>query len=240
MGVMTGINQFAELVHRARSVYDIFRALKFMTSEYRFLAFAVFRLDDLEKAGIFSNSVISNWPSEFIQAYDELKLIETSPYIEHFRNNITSFVWTLDDLVKARPASMQETTRNLFGDFGYLRGVYFSVSDTKGSRTAVAFAGDREELTATELSELGLAATLAYNRLIALNAADERPRNLLSEREIEVIQWISQGKTSSEIGIILDLSEHTVNHHFTMACKKLNAVNRAHAISTAMRLGLIR
>ena len=58
-------------------------------------------------------------------------------------------------------------------------------------------------------------------------------------RERECLRWCAEGKTSEEIGIILSLSTHTVNHYLISATKKLNAVNRVHAITTAIRLGLL-
>ena len=47
------------------------------------------------------------------------------------------------------------------------------------------------------------------------------------------------GKTSGEIAAILKLSGHTVNHYLSAACQKLGAVNRTHAVSKALRAGLI-
>ena len=61
----------------------------------------------------------------------------------------------------------------------------------------------------------------------------------LSKRELECIQWISDGKTSFEIGIILDLSENTINNYIASASKKIGAVNRAHLVSIAIRNRLI-
>ena len=61
----------------------------------------------------------------------------------------------------------------------------------------------------------------------------------ITARERECLRWCAEGKTSDEIGIILSLSTHTVNHYLISATKKLNAVNRMHAITTAVRLGIL-
>lgn len=61
----------------------------------------------------------------------------------------------------------------------------------------------------------------------------------LSNREKEVLRWASQGKTSWDISVILDISERTVNFHITSIMQKLNAVTRAHAIAVALGAGLI-
>ncbi|MCT6593234.1 LuxR C-terminal-related transcriptional regulator, partial [Pantoea dispersa] len=37
--------------------------------------------------------------------------------------------------------------------------------------------------------------------------------NDFSQRELEILNWTAEGKTSAEIYLILDISEHTVNFH---------------------------
>lgn len=55
----------------------------------------------------------------------------------------------------------------------------------------------------------------------------------LSEREEEVMRWVRLGKTNSEIADILHLSTFTVKNHMRRIYKKLNAMNRAQAVSRA-------
>ncbi len=47
------------------------------------------------------------------------------------------------------------------------------------------------------------------------------------------------GKTSSEIGTILKLSEHTISQYLTSATRKLDASNRTHAVALAAQLGYL-
>ena len=52
----------------------------------------------------------------------------------------------------------------------------------------------------------------------------------LTERELEVLRWVTLGKTNPEIGTILDLSEFTVKNHLKRIFKKLDVLNRAQAV----------
>ena len=61
----------------------------------------------------------------------------------------------------------------------------------------------------------------------------------LTQREREVLQWISAGKTSWEIGAISGLSERAINKVLSDAMIKLNAVTRTQAVVNAIRLGEI-
>lgn len=68
-------------------------------------------------------------------------------------------------------------------------------------------------------------------------STSDHPR--ITVREQSCLAWTAEGKTSEEIGIILDLSPHTVNHYLGSAARKLGATNRMHAVAKALRLGLI-
>lgn len=61
----------------------------------------------------------------------------------------------------------------------------------------------------------------------------------LSERERECLYWVSEGKTADEVSLILNVSSNTVNSYVAHAIHKLAAKNRAMAIATAIRNGLI-
>lgn len=53
----------------------------------------------------------------------------------------------------------------------------------------------------------------------------------LSSRELEILEWVRQGKTNQEIGAILDISAFTVKNHLQRVFKKLDVINRAQAVA---------
>jgi DNA-binding CsgD family transcriptional regulator len=55
----------------------------------------------------------------------------------------------------------------------------------------------------------------------------------LGPREREVLSWIVQGKTNSEIAIILNISENTVRNHAASIFKKMHVENRSAAAAVA-------
>jgi DNA-binding response OmpR family regulator len=56
----------------------------------------------------------------------------------------------------------------------------------------------------------------------------------LTEREIEVLRWVSCGKTNKDIGDILQLSPRTVNKHLEHIYIKLGVETRTAATSVAL------
>lgn len=61
----------------------------------------------------------------------------------------------------------------------------------------------------------------------------------LTPRELEVLKWIKEGKSSWEISKILNRSERVVIWHANNIMQKLEAQNRTHAVAIAMRYKLV-
>jgi len=62
----------------------------------------------------------------------------------------------------------------------------------------------------------------------------------LSKRELDVLKCLAKGMTSSQIAAELFISENTVKTHVRHILEKLEASNRAEAVSRAIQLGIIR
>jgi DNA-binding NarL/FixJ family response regulator len=61
----------------------------------------------------------------------------------------------------------------------------------------------------------------------------------LTERELEVLQLLAQGKQNKEIAAELTISERTVKFHVSAILAKLGAGNRTEAVSRAAQVGLV-
>lgn len=57
----------------------------------------------------------------------------------------------------------------------------------------------------------------------------------LSRREREVLEWVGEGKSNSEIALILGISGHTVKHHMEKIFAKLGVENRHAAMVMALQ-----
>lgn len=84
---------------------------------------------------------------------------------------------------------------------------------------------------------------LAFLRVAAMGDGEtgtaNAPASLLTAREIEVLRWVTQGKSNYEIGVILELSSLTVKNHMQKIYRKLNVHNRAQAVSRCHTLQLL-
>jgi LuxR family quorum-sensing system transcriptional regulator CciR len=68
---------------------------------------------------------------------------------------------------------------------------------------------------------------------------DPEAKFRLSPRERECLEWVSRGKSSSDIGAILGLSPRTVDSYLEKACGKLRVRTRIEAVAVSVRRGLI-
>jgi DNA-binding NarL/FixJ family response regulator len=70
-------------------------------------------------------------------------------------------------------------------------------------------------------------------------AARVRRRTALTERELQVLHRMADGKSNAEIGRELYVSEDTVKTHARRLFRKLGARDRAHAVAAGFRAGLV-
>ena len=66
-----------------------------------------------------------------------------------------------------------------------------------------------------------------------------QPQVQLSEREVEVLQLVCQGRTNREIGAALQIAETTARGHVQSIIQKLHVRDRTAAAAAGVRLHLV-
>ena len=77
------------------------------------------------------------------------------------------------------------------------------------------------------------------NRLSRSFRAPSAGNIALTDRERETLLWSARGKSSADIGVLIGVSERTVNFHIENAIRKLGVATRIQAAVKAALLGLI-
>jgi DNA-binding CsgD family transcriptional regulator len=85
----------------------------------------------------------------------------------------------------------------------------------------------------------GLAVARRKGQWEFLETSEPPTPHSLTPREREVLTWVAQGKSASEIGEILRIVKRTVDEHVQTATRKLGAANRAQAVAIALRRRII-
>jgi len=74
---------------------------------------------------------------------------------------------------------------------------------------------------------------------VAAQLADHATEDKLTTRELDVLRLIAAGNANKEIACQLSISEETVKSHVTSILSKLGANDRTHAVTIALRRGII-
>jgi len=181
----------------------------------------------------------SNYPPGWLQRYQEKNYIECDPTVAHGMRSSKPVVWN-DEFFAQTPELWAEAQ-----SFGLRHGWAQSRRDAEGTYSMLVLSRTAPPLTPDELAEKAPRLQwLVYAAHVSMQAScDEGPgaplQVELSPREVDVLRWTAEGKTSSEIADIMDISERTVNFHVNTAVAKLGACNKTSAAVRAAMLGLI-
>ena len=178
-----------------------------------------------------------------LKVYLKERYFVSDPILYHARQEFMPFAWDTaswpDKLTKKRQIIF-ESLRSIDVE----RGVAVSVRAPHQKFCVLCMSlRENARLLKTLLSEryldlfvLGIESCASIERLNA-SSSDELPR--LSQREIECLYWVGEGKTAWETARILDVSERTVNFHLANVMSKLGTHSKHRAALKAMSLGLL-
>jgi DNA-binding NarL/FixJ family response regulator len=74
---------------------------------------------------------------------------------------------------------------------------------------------------------------------ISSDLAAHLGEDALSEREIQVLRSVAQGNSNKRVAAQLGVTEETVKAHLKSIASKLNANDRTHAVTIALRRGIL-
>jgi LuxR family transcriptional regulator, quorum-sensing system regulator CviR len=179
-----------------------------------------------------------NYPDEWFELYISKKFFQIDPIIQRNFEKYDTQYWS--DTYKERKPP--KDFLDLAEDFGLKKG-YTSgkrnLKDTEGS--LFSFAGPAMGRSWRHEKILHYVIPHLHQVFARITEKPALPpaKNPLTKREKEVLKWISCGKSSWDISIILGISERTVNFHAGSIMQKLDAVSRLHAVAIAFEKKLI-
>jgi LuxR family transcriptional regulator len=183
--------------------------------------------------------MLSNYPLEWQARYASEGYLAIDPTVAHGRHSQTPLVWT-HTVFEAAP-SLWEESQSAGLRFGWAQ----SSLDAVGVGGMLSLARSHEPLSPAELASqevkmrwLVNISHLALSRLFVSELVKEAQPDLTS-REVEVLKWTADGKSSNEIADLLSISENTVNFHIKNSVAKLRTANRTAAVVRAAMLGLL-
>jgi DNA-binding CsgD family transcriptional regulator len=235
---------FIECSNRTRSLTALFELLVNCASEEGFNAVAYGALNYSEPVHLPNHqppAVALNFPTDWCDRYFERKYYTIDPVVRRAAALSGPFLWDqLADRCQLQPGERLVLEEGR--EAGLKHGVSVPLFGPFGRVSVVSFASRFDDVD--PLQRMKHLNALAWQFHVAFAEIAPHPKHgstrvELSERERDCLQWTAEGKTSWDIGMILDISENTVNFHLKKAMRKFGTASRTVAVVQAIRLNLI-
>ena len=182
--------------------------------------------------------MFSTYDERWSHRYINAGYLQVDPTVAHAVHSGVPLIWS-NEVFRDAPQMWDEAR-----SFGLRVGWAQSVFEPDAGVGMLSLARSGEPLTAAEilakdtlLQWLVQTTHRAFCRL--LGGSPLEGLEPLTRRQVEVLRWTGDGKTSDEIASILCISKPTVDFHLRNAMARLGASTKCSAAAFASRLGLL-
>jgi DNA-binding CsgD family transcriptional regulator len=182
---------------------------------------------------------MTNFPEAWIERYKAIGYADCVPIYNECRRAdrpCTLAEFKSRSLSRGAVGFLEDASR-----FGIESGAVFLLYGA-GGRRFIFFVAGREECSRLDEQSLALLRIASFQVLTCLvkdSRQEREPVTRLTERELDVLGLIAEGKSKRKVAELLSVSEASVKRHCERSFEKLGANSLASAVSKAMRLGLI-
>ncbi|RQZ65950.1 LuxR family transcriptional regulator [Burkholderia sp. Bp9004] len=183
--------------------------------------------------------ILSNYPEAWLSRYRERAYLMIDPIALHAMSSLTPIIWCDRIFATTEQRELRIGSRM----YGLSDGVSFPAHNRHGDVACVSFVrqarvSDDGDAPFDVPSWGALAANLMLDTCRRLEAM-QSDAPCLSARELEILKWVAEGKSSWDISRIVSLTEHGVLHHIRNIMKKFDVPTRRQAVLMASKFGLL-
>lgn len=235
------LDEFETVIHSEQDLATILRIVRNEARDMGVVRQGYFFIPVFDEPNSPRTNIYSvGFPDEWVKAYelDGLREIDPFPAAALARGKITFWPEVLDGLESepdlSRFARMVDECglQNCFG-------IPLYGPNNRSGFAFFDFELPREQLDQEWVFRIRAMAQMMHQRICQILDA-ERNIPVLSAREREVLDWITQGKSNGVIAEILEISPETVRTYTKRVYQKLGANDRISALLNAVKLGLLR
>ena len=179
---------------------------------------------------------------EWQRRYSDMCYHRYDPVIHECRRRANAFYWSelrLTQMLSEAESQVLDDARSFGIDEAFVEPIHKSES----SVLIVLFAANQRRQPNLELraathmlaAYYGLTGAMLYRG--DAHCRDAQPH--LTYRQLECLQWVRAGKSSTDIAEILDISAGVVDEHIANACRRLGVGTRIQAVLVASDLGYL-
>lgn len=182
-------------------------------------------------------AVLTNIPPEIMKPYEDNNQVDDNPIISHCRTSLLPIIWGAESCPKLRDLIQKET-----GSYAWSQALH----DHTCVASLITVIRAHNTISDQDIIDKGGSVMLLCSKLHTyfmdsyLSDSDRYNRLLkITAREREILTYYGQGKTASEIGMVLSISSRTVNFHLNSIYTKLGVSNSKESLVIAVKFGLI-
>ena len=236
------VDAFIAAIEDAKSLDEIFQILRPHVEELGFQKFAYWLVWPPE--GPRRSIYINSYPIDWMEYYMANNLGAEDMVMRYAATQVRPYTW--QDIHKTY--ELTKPQRIVFSegaDAGLRSGATVPIFGPGNAKAVFSVSNEQpqdefDKVFLEARHPLHLLATYAHEKIMALGLHKRDLDNIqLTAREIDILNWVSRGKTNWEISKIINISEATVKRHIDNICAKLNVQNKTHAAASALTHGLI-
>lgn len=237
---MIGIRKLdtEQILNEIMAAGSVQRSIEIISRHYA-IDYVTFHMINTANKTLDNPFVRTTYPAEWVSFYLLNNYVNKDPILREAISSDTPFCWS-----EIEPTASEQEIFIKAAQFGVFESGYsIPCTDNWGRKSVLSLNSalapeDWAEFINENAADLvGLSKDLIV-QAVAEAFAEQGEMQQLSPRERECLRWTAEGKTYSEIAIILDLSEHTIRSYLKVARLKLDSVSLAQAVAKASRMGM--
>jgi LuxR family transcriptional regulator, quorum-sensing system regulator BjaR1 len=208
------IHAFSQTCLDASKPEDISSALTELLGERGIFSWFVGSLPFVSSKGS-TGFGLHSMPERWLNHYLDVEHFDHDPVFQHAMRSRRAATWSecrreyVRDGGKARSVSVFDEA----AEFGLTDGLILPMRGIGDYPGAVTYGGNDPDLGPEAQMSLYLVGAYAYEGMRRLVEGFKPAPPSLTDQELEILRWTSEGKSATVIGAIVKLSPHTVREH---------------------------
>jgi DNA-binding CsgD family transcriptional regulator len=184
----------------------------------------------------------NNRPADWREIYDARRIFDSDPFPIIASRRRTPFLLSEEEQNFRKLSPEANEIVDLALAYGWREVIGLPIHGPDRYQGLVTMSSkDLPVLTEPDKAVLQAMANAIHDRCHKTIGFGTRNRDMpnLTEREIEAMRWVAQGKSDAEIGTILGISSSTAHFHVEKTKKKLETNSRTEAVARLILEGII-
>jgi len=235
---VTNVLGVIQRINRQTTIDGVFSELNNFAKGYGFQTTSILPLINpaLGKVDIWEVGR-SNWPEEFQKRWVDKRYIFHDPISRFAMKSRSAFEW---QTAYDHASRFGQRILNEARDFSLNGGLAVPVMYQNYPTGMISLGCDQMDLSPEHIAEIELVSIHSYAQLLKVSSIEcDLSCAALTTREVDILYYAAAGKTNWEISSIYGISEFSVKDHMKNISRKLNASNRAHAVTLGILSGQI-